>query len=113
MREVKLDDTVNAIEVCHIDQLKSVVSDNPNKYCILYITAEWCVVCKRVLPHILQFIKTKNTINIVADYDIAKTIVHKYKVKAIPTLIRFYNNDIDSICMSGSSDAITTFFKEF
>lgn len=102
-----------AIEVRHIDDLKSIVSSNKEKHCIVYITADWCTVCKRNLPYINEFLKEKDTVNLIADYDTAKTIVHKFKIRAIPTLLRFYEGDIDSICMSGSIHEITKFFNEF
>lgn len=104
---------ITSTEVIHIDELKSIISKNKEDFLILYITADWCSVCKRVFPHILDYLREKNTINLVADYEVAKTIVHKFRIRAIPTLIRFYDGEIDSICMSGSLQEINKFFNEF
>jgi thioredoxin-like negative regulator of GroEL len=110
---MKLNDNLTPIQVCHIDELKSIISSNKHEYYVLYITADWCAVCKRVFPYILKHLEEKKTINIVADYDRAKTITHKFRIQAIPTLIRFYDNEVDSICMSGSLLEIDKFFNEF
>jgi len=102
------------ISVKDLNELKRVLSETTDTmHVVLYVTAEWCTVCKRIAPIIQQHVDSKsNTLFIMADYDVAKTIVHKYKIRVVPCFIRFLNTEIESICMSGNEKSISDFFSE-
>lgn len=98
-----------------LNELKTILSQTDNStHVVLYVTADWCIVCKRITPYIKQNVDSKsNMLFVMADYDVAKTIVHKYKIQVVPCFIRFLNNEIESVCMSGSEKNISDFFSEF
>ena len=102
------------ISVKDLNELKLVLSETYDTiHAVLYVTAEWCTACKRIAPIIRQYVDSKsNMLFIVADYDVAKTIVHKYKIRVVPCFIRFLNTEIESICMSGNEKNISDFFSE-
>ena len=102
------------ISVKDLNELKLVLAETDDTiHVVLYVTAEWCSVCKRIAPIIRQYVDSKsNMLFIVADYDVAKTIVHKYKIRVVPCFIRFLNTEIESICMSGNEKNISDFFSE-
>lgn len=99
----------------NMNELRDLITEsNSSTHVVLYVTAEWCTVCKRMSPYIQTHVNSKsNMIFAIADYDIAKTIVHKYKIQVVPCFIRFLNGEIETICMSGSEKDISSFFSEF
>lgn len=98
-----------------LNELKSVLLQaDKTTHIVLYVTAGWCKVCTKMSPIIQQYVNSKsNMVFVMADYDVAKTIVHKYKIRVVPCFIRFLNNEIESICMSGAEKDISDFFSEF
>ena len=52
---------------------------------ILYFSAEWCNPCVTLSPIVEQFKKQVSIDKINIDYDV--TLVEKYNIKSIPTLV--------------------------
>ena len=86
------DDNINII------QLKNTLKDE-DKMAIIYLTANWCVPCKRIYPLILEVINklskeyNKKFIFYKADIDKNDLLSEIFNVQSVPTFI-LINNEV-------------------
>lgn len=107
---VMLYPSVYAYKINEYHVLKTFLESNATSDVVMFVTASWCSICNNIYSFVCENFQKKHTINIIVDYDFAKTIVHKYKIQVIPTLIHFSNAEVNQICMSGSHQKIQGFF---
>lgn len=65
-----------------------------NESFIAYITAEWCMPCKRVKP-IVETVAKESTVEIVkVDLDSCPEVVMKFGIRSVPTFLFLENTNI-------------------
>ena len=65
-----------------------------NEVVLLYFSTEWCIPCKKMKPLILQIKKEDSEIEVLSiDADVNNDLIKKYKIKGIPVVILFKNNE--------------------
>jgi thioredoxin 1 len=81
---------------------------------LLYFTASWCAPCQFFTPIFESFKKNNPDIEFSKlDVDINNSLVLKYDIKSVPTLV-FLDNDIEFARLSGAQTELkikNTFLK--
>lgn len=81
------------MEVSNLTELNQIIKENHNVLVILYTT--WCIHCKKLRPIILEYQETHdNPLIVLANIDLAKEINEVYKVRVVPTLFFYQDQQI-------------------
>lgn len=79
---------------------------------IIYITASWCTPCKKTYPIINNYSKQyDNHKLLILDYDNDKDAVRFLRIRQVPVLIGYKNQEKHDVCLYCDEKTIDIFFK--
>lgn len=90
-------------------QIKDYIQSNTGKLVII-ATAKWCEPCKKSKPFIEECLTQYNVNYLYIDYD--EDDRSYLRIKSIPTLLYFQNNELQECCISSQKRDIFSFFEK-
>lgn len=75
-----------------LEEVSRVISENPKV--LVEFGAEWCMPCKRFLPHFEKFASQHpEYVCVKVDIDVDSSVASTYNIQSVPTVMEFQGGD--------------------